>query len=321
MLISIIVPVYNAESYLDECIKSILSQTNPNFEVIVIDDGSTDRSGQICDNYAAQDHRIKVFHQNNAGVSAARNKGLEEVSGEWITFVDSDDYISENFLSDFVAESYFKAGLIYNNTFRFGNETQKKMFNFKNELVSIKLFLEEHMITSYGFVHSKFFGRCIIQKYNIRFNVKLHFAEDSMFILDYLKYIDSVYLSNKANYYYRDTANSLVKKLYPNDKELYLLQESKRLLEEIIDKKEIVIDKQKVDKEFQYYIYRVLKSTYSLEVASIKSKIIIKYLLKNFPAETLYLYRRAKGRGKLAYLLLKTHNITFINYFLQKLYK
>lgn len=92
-IISVIVPVYNAEKYLHRCIDSILAQTFTNFEVLLVNDGSKDNSGKICDEYAVKDQRIRVFHKENGGVSSARNLGLDNARGEWITFVDSDDWI------------------------------------------------------------------------------------------------------------------------------------------------------------------------------------------------------------------------------------
>lgn len=92
-LISVIVPVYNAEKYLHRCVGSILAQTYTNLEIILVDDGSPDRCGEICDEYAAKDDRIRVIHQENGGLSAARNAGLDICTGEYIAFVDSDDYI------------------------------------------------------------------------------------------------------------------------------------------------------------------------------------------------------------------------------------
>ena len=94
--ISIIVPVYNAERTLNRCVDSILSQTFQEWELLLIDDGSTDRSGELCDEYASKDQRIKVFHKKNGGVSSARNIGLNYAKGEWITFIDSDDEIPKN---------------------------------------------------------------------------------------------------------------------------------------------------------------------------------------------------------------------------------
>ena len=95
--ISVIVPVYNVERYLRRCIDSILAQTFTDFELLLIDDGSKDSSGEICDEYAAKDSRIIVFHKENGGVSSARNVGLDNVRGEWVAFVDADDKISDGY--------------------------------------------------------------------------------------------------------------------------------------------------------------------------------------------------------------------------------
>ena len=94
--ISIVVPVYNVEEYLEECIESIIKQSYPNIQIILVDDGSTDSSGLICDKYAQNDSRIEVIHQNNAGVVEARKAGLKRTIGEYVGFVDGDDYIDEN---------------------------------------------------------------------------------------------------------------------------------------------------------------------------------------------------------------------------------
>lgn len=93
--ISIIVPVYKAEAYLHRCVDSLLAQAFTDFEVLLIDDGSPDRSGEICDDYARKDARVRVFHQTNGGVSVARQRGVENANGEWITFVDADDYLPQ----------------------------------------------------------------------------------------------------------------------------------------------------------------------------------------------------------------------------------
>ena len=98
--ISVIVPVYKAEKYLQKCVDSILGQTFRDFELLLIDDGSPDGSGAICDEYAKKDSRVRVFHKENGGVSSARNKGIDEAKGEWISFLDADDYWTESHLSD-----------------------------------------------------------------------------------------------------------------------------------------------------------------------------------------------------------------------------
>ena len=97
--ISIIIPVYNVEKYLERCIKSVLNQDYKNLEIYLVDDGSTDNSGYLCDYYAEMDNRIKVIHKINGGLSSARNAALEKVSGKYVTFIDSDDYVSKNYIS------------------------------------------------------------------------------------------------------------------------------------------------------------------------------------------------------------------------------
>lgn len=97
-LVSIVIPVYNTQDYLERCISSALNQTHQNMQIILINDGSTDNSGAMCDAYAEIDSRVEVIHQENAGQSAARNIGLDKINGQWVTFLDSDDYISKHFV-------------------------------------------------------------------------------------------------------------------------------------------------------------------------------------------------------------------------------
>ena len=98
-MLSVIVPVYNVQKYLDQCVESVLKQTYTDFEVILVDDGSTDNSGKMCDDWAQKDDRIKVVHQKNQGLSGARNTGIDTSEGEYLVFVDSDDLIAENMFS------------------------------------------------------------------------------------------------------------------------------------------------------------------------------------------------------------------------------
>ena len=97
-MISVVVPVYKVEIYLDKCIQSVLNQTFRDFELILVDDGSPDRCGEICDQWAEKDHRIRVIHKSNGGLSDARNAGISQAKGEWLSFVDSDDWIAEDML-------------------------------------------------------------------------------------------------------------------------------------------------------------------------------------------------------------------------------
>ena len=117
MRISVIIPVYNAERYLPTCIESLLVQTMPDFELLLINDGSTDNSKAVCDRYAAQDRRIRVFDSPNRGVSAARNLGLDQARGEFVVFVDSDDWVVPEHLQQFTESGIGEDGIAFTNLF------------------------------------------------------------------------------------------------------------------------------------------------------------------------------------------------------------
>ena len=139
-LVSVIVPVYNVEKYLNRCIESILGQSYKNFEVLLIDDGSTDSSGRLCDALATKDKRVKVFHQNNKGISAVRNFGIERASGNLVAFVDSDDWIDEHFLRDninFMVQE--NADMVFFGFYEvFNDHRVKHLPNIKNDSDLIK---------------------------------------------------------------------------------------------------------------------------------------------------------------------------------------
>lgn len=139
-LISVIVPVYNVEGYLERCIDSIIAQTIENIEIILVDDGSTDSSGLICDRYAEIDNRIKVIHKENGGLSDARNAGITVASGQWYSFIDSDDYISENFLEDlYSAAKDNDCQIAVCNMVRvYEDGTAENFYSPSNELVVLK---------------------------------------------------------------------------------------------------------------------------------------------------------------------------------------
>ena len=152
--ISIIVPVYNCENYINKCIESILSQSYPYFELLLIDDGSTDKSGEICDKYKSIDSRIKVFHENNNGVSYARNLGISNSIGEYIAFVDSDDWVEPDYISSLITEAS-KADLIF-----FGSKFHYAHNDIKYYSLSCRSYtekdsIEEEMINLINNPHHK----------------------------------------------------------------------------------------------------------------------------------------------------------------------
>lgn len=216
LLISVVIPVYNVEPYLRRNLDSIMAQGGDDFELILVDDGSTDKSGIICDEYAAQSQKVRVFHVANGGVGKARNIGIEHAKGRFVQFVDSDDFIDEGLydrfretikkhqdidacffgLKDYPYEPHGEhipvEGLY---TDEHGNEVDKHSLS-DIYLVAKKRFL-------FFFPTTKFFTRRIIADYNLRYREDLHYFEDYLFNLQFFEYVKKVYaIGGKAYYNY-----------------------------------------------------------------------------------------------------------------------
>lgn len=191
-LISIIIPIYNAEKYLNKCIDSIIMQTYKNLEIILVNDGSTDTSGTICDNYAATDNRIKVHHKPNGGVSSARNAGIDAAQGEFIAFVDSDDYIDSDMYERLHRRITETNGDICICGVRQISHKETVLINVPNEHeMDIEKFIENFCNDPYNYFfyiaspYSKLYKRDKIN--NNRFPNHISYAEDLWFNADYIK--------------------------------------------------------------------------------------------------------------------------------------
>ena len=210
MKYSVIIPVYNVEKYIDRCLKSIISQNYDDLEIIVIDNGSTDSSGSICDTYASEYSNISVYHIENHGVGSARNFGLSKARGEFIYFVDSDDYLVGNLFAEFEDKLVPDLDLLvfsYYNSFEQElterNRTKKCLpysgLYDKNDFIKIftDLFLSDMLYT----VWNKFYRREFLIKTNISFE-KYELGEDVRFNLNVYRNVNKVYLSQDSYYVY-----------------------------------------------------------------------------------------------------------------------
>ena len=203
--ISIIIPVYNVEKYIRACLDSILNQTFQDFEVILVDDGTPDNSGAICDEYAAADSRFKVFHKKNGGVSSARNLGIEKASGEWITFVDADDTISQNCLDicyQHIIEN--NIDLLQFNFTREKNSYNEEYIRCNNIMNHISFLDKPHKVCIAGNV----IKRDVITRNNIRFREGMKLAEDQSFVLHVIKNSSAIISIPNKLYYYRPNNES-----------------------------------------------------------------------------------------------------------------
>lgn len=204
-VISIIVPVYNAEKYIRKCVNSILTQTFVDFEVLLIDDGSVDDSGRICDEYSLKDKRVKVFHKINGGVSSARNLGLDNCRGRWVSFIDADDYISPDFFDcdysnavDVIQKSY---SIIYEDE----NLIVQKPVR-SNIIKSRKEFLFFYVRNRTNALWDKIIRRDLIG--NRRFDTTVKVGEDFLFFLSLIKDVTKYSFNDLGCYFYNIRSGS-----------------------------------------------------------------------------------------------------------------
>ncbi len=203
--VSIIVPVYNAERYLQPCIESILSQTYESFELILIDDGSVDSSFAICERYAEKDPRIKAVHKINEGVSIARNIGLDKARGEWVVFVDADDLLEKNALESLIAcveRSQSEIALASTDVLTF--EGCRKKYKSFEDCDKIDFLPIKHYAL-WGYI----FKRSLIEEKNIRFVPGLAYSEDRVFLYSLTCCCKTISMSSDVVYVYRKNLNSV----------------------------------------------------------------------------------------------------------------
>lgn len=212
--ISIIVPVYRAEKYLPDCVESILGQSFSDFEVILIDDGSPDRSGALCDAYAEKDTRISVIHKDNGGVSSARNMGLDNARGTYIVFIDSDDYLGEDYLRELYEHQQTAAAdgktLVISDYQPFSpNGAEPRSFptgfsvSLNGETPSAEMFRKLVFDFRVFPPYCKLFRRDVIEKNSLRFNPTLKSAEDFDFNCRYIRHMDRIVYAPSVQYWYR----------------------------------------------------------------------------------------------------------------------
>lgn len=212
-MISVIIPVYNVENYLRQCIDSVLEQTLTNFEIILVDDGSTDASGEICEEYLLRDKRIQTLHQTNQGLSAARNHGLDMAKGEYVTFIDSDDIVSRHYLrSLFNGITSTSAQISMCAYQRFEGEKPEEgnlnnqyiVSGWREKCISLK------DDAKYCVACAKLYRASLFQKIRFTDSCRCHEDEDIIYKLYYAA--NTIAETNAELYYYRITPNSIMNK-------------------------------------------------------------------------------------------------------------
>lgn len=227
-MISVIIPVYNTEQYLHRCIDSVLASSYEAFEILLINDGSTDRSPDICRQYAEKDSRIRLINQKNQGVSAARNRGIEASTGDWIIFLDSDDRISRDFLSliaqedfrnlDFLMFDFIRSeqDLISDSplpeTVRYTGDDMARLI----ERILVPRPLTEKGHTDFRTPCARAYKRSVLNRYSIRFSPELFIGEDLLFNLEYQLHAAGAAYIERPVYFYELHMDSSSRRFRPN---------------------------------------------------------------------------------------------------------
>ena len=207
-LVSILLPVYNVELYLPQCLDSVLNQTYTNLQIVLIDDGSIDKSLQLCQEYAAKDNRIEVYHQENQGVATTRNHLLKKVKGEYVLFVDSDDWIELDMVE-------FLLGKIFDNDVDMVTCTNIVNDNLRTDSVkSTKVYNQDNIICE--FLRHTWFNGSLCNKlakatlfHNETFHCAISYGEDALMTWKMLQKVKTVVVTNEQLYHYRKNPNSL----------------------------------------------------------------------------------------------------------------
>lgn len=209
-LVSIIVPVYNVEEYIEKCINSLIKQDYPNIEIILVDDGSIDQCPQILDTWGKRNPRIYVIHQENRGVSAARNRGLQIAQGKYVMFVDGDDWVDPDYVSYFVSLVTNSNCVIGFNKINYGGnhgKSNEKLCKIKAETAIEWIYSEQVFVA----VWNKIYKRDFLEDNQIEFCTDIWYGEGMLFNIECLQYVDYVALGEKCVYHQMFNPNSAMR--------------------------------------------------------------------------------------------------------------
>lgn len=222
--LSVIIPVYNVCNYLEKCLRTISSQTYNNFECILVDDGSSDGSLNICEEWSKRDSRFIVIHQENAGVSKARNVGLDLAQGQFVIFVDSDDWISVDCFEMLVHNmqkfdtDISVCGIAYHHVDKLNLNIPAYTGVFEFLINNINQFVDLNKKDLLCGPCAKIYKMSIIKKYRIRFDVNISYGEDLIFNYLYLEYVTRCGILNECLYHYRILRSGTLSSIYREDK-------------------------------------------------------------------------------------------------------
>ena len=301
--VSVIIPIYNVEKYLSECLDSVVNQTYKNLEIILINDGSKDGSANICKEYAEKDSRIIFVDQENIGVSKSRNKGIDMASGKYILFIDSDDYCEANMIE--IAIKNYDANKLF--IWGYTEVYKDKIVPIKYGKITIENLHQYINTTTIGSSCNKIFSVDILKNKKIRFEEKIYNCEDLLFVLTYLKYVKEIKYDATSLYHHRIGKNIIMFFKKPNERNVTILKAYEKILE-IPDLGNELIKKIKYEYIVTFYrIRKFLPENFETDkdILILSKKILLssEYSLKE----------------KIRYVVIKYCNSIYKKYYLSKI--
>lgn len=298
-LVSVIVPVYNVQKYIEKCTMSLIEQDYKNIEIILVDDGSPDESPRIIDELSKKDERIITIHKENGGVSSARNSGMERANGEYLMFVDGDDWVDKDYVSYFVGlVKKSKCSVAMNKSFYsvYGQKNQDKSYTVKAEKAIEWIYTEDINVA----VWNKIYSKKVLDDNDIQFRQDIWYGEGMLFNVQYLQYVDRVAIGEKSVYHQTFNPDSAMRNFNLNSNlcGIRSLDEQKALWKKVTPE---------IEKEWEYHRYRFNRSiiTGLIRINAVKENQevydrCVRDMRKNF---MIPLTQEKSLKGKISWLL------------------
>ena len=239
--VTVIVPVYNAAKYLADCIESVLQQEFKEFELLLVNDGSTDNSLEICEAYLQRDPRVRVLSQKNSGPGAARNKGILETRTPWLCFLDSDDLIGPKYIREFFAQGTPEQDTLVVQGMSIVTDLERKPLStvaYPDKLITsdeLDTLIPRYQILHSGYPFLKLYNTELIRSHSLQFDTSISFHEDHLFVLTYMLYVKQILLSSSTQYSYIQHLGSLSKSLHPYQESEQSLARLRTAFEKAVD--------------------------------------------------------------------------------------
>ncbi len=321
-LISVIIPIYNVESFLEKNIISLLSQTYNNYEVILVNDGSPDRCGAICDHYANESNKIKVLHIENGGVNNARNQGMKIAKGDFFAFVDGDDWVEPDFLKDYADNLEDDYTVVVQDKYRDGETTSvKNYFGFKNASYDIpkdfeKMIFDNKFHLAGGYPWNKIYSAKVIRENNLHFDPTVKLSGDEKWNMQYFTHVKKVKFIDKANYHYQHNDSSISNGKRPFDRELLRYQFRAEYFDFIRKNYNISekLDKRLCDEAETFFRICIMDRIYKGNLSKTERLSRLK-TIANLPKDQLYFLKSNMKFRNMDYNLLKNGQIQLLDIF------